>query len=158
MTAADAPDAPVPLARLLAIGLDDLLTGLHDRLAGAGWPQVRPGDGYVLLAARQGPTSAVDVAALTGTSRQAATKLADRLVAEGFLRRGPSPDDGRVVLLHLTARGAALLEDVESIYADLEAGWAREIGARRIEALRTDLTAVLRARHGGVLPPVRHSV
>ena len=33
--------------------------------------------------------------------------------------------------------------------------WARVVGAERLEALRADLTAVLRARNDGRLPAVR---
>lgn len=148
----------VPLARLFAMGLEDLVAGLHERLAARGRSGVRPGDGYVLLAARGRAVSSSEVAALTGTSRQAAAKLTERLVADGLLAREPSPDDARVVLLRLTPDGELLLAEVEDVYAELEQQWAALLGARRLESLRRDLTAVLRRRNGGELPPVRRSV
>ena len=158
MSARDAVDpapTPVPLARLLAMAYRQLIDGLHDRLREAGWHDVRPVYGFVLLAARQGPLTASEVGVLMGTTKQAASKLVDAMEQAGYLRRRPSADDARQKVLELNRRGRDLLAAVEGIYAELEAEWAEVVGAAAVERLRRDLTRVLVAGHDGELPPVR---
>jgi DNA-binding MarR family transcriptional regulator len=147
--------SPVPLARLFAMAYRDLIDDLHERLRQRGWHDVRPAYGFVLLAARDGPTSATALAGLMGVSKQAASKLVDAMAASGYVTRSDGADDGRQRPVSLTARGHDLLAAVETIYADLEAGWAGTVGRAEIEQVRSVLVRVLAARHGGVLPPVR---
>jgi hypothetical protein len=53
--------APDPhLARLFAMAYRQLIDGLHERLVEAGWTDVRPAFGFVLLAARRGPTTTTE--------------------------------------------------------------------------------------------------
>ena len=149
------PPAGVPLARLFATAFRDLIDGLHEGLRQRGWGDVRPVHGFVLLAAREAPTSATQVAALLGTSKQAAAKLLEQMVAAGYLERGPDDHDRRVVRVRLTDRGQRLLAAVESVYAELEGQWAQVVGAPAVESMRAHLETVLRSRHGGELPAVR---
>lgn len=142
-----------PLARLFAIAYRLLIDGMHERLRGRGWDDVRPAFGFALLAARDRPTTVTELAALMGTTKQAASKLVDSMVAAGYLRRGTGAGDGRQRPVHLTGRGQALLATVEEIYAELEREWEERIGAASVERLRHDLVEVLSA--GGELPPVR---
>lgn len=146
---------PVPLARLFAIAYRHLVDGLHERLAERGWTDVRPAFGFVLLAVRAGPASLSDLPVVLGTSKQAVSKLVDRMVTAGYAERMPDPDDGRAKRVRLSARGQALLADVERIWVELEADWAGTIGDARLAGLRSDLEQILRSAHGGALPPVR---
>jgi DNA-binding MarR family transcriptional regulator len=142
------------LARLFAIAFRQLIDGLHERLAAQGWTDVRPSFGFVLLAARDEPTTATALAALLGTTKQAASKLVDTMEAAGYVARSVGDEDARQRLVHLTRRGRDLLAAVEAIYDDLEAEWADVIGSRRVAAIRRDLTEVL-SDPDGVLPAVR---
>jgi DNA-binding MarR family transcriptional regulator len=146
--------ADVPLARLMAMGLRSLVDALHVRLEQRGFV-VRPVFAFVLLASRERPLTGNDVANLLGMSKQAASKLADAMETERYLVRKPHPEDARAKLLQLAPRGRRLLEAAESIYVELEADWAKVIGKQRVAALRADLDRVLRATHGGELPPIR---
>jgi DNA-binding MarR family transcriptional regulator len=92
---------------------------------------------------------------MLGTSKQAVSKLVEAMVAAGFVERPADPTDSRAKRVQLSPRGRALLADVEQIWAELERGWAEHLGERRLDDLRADLTAVLRAAHGGTLPGVR---
>ena len=148
-------EAPVPLARLFAMAYRMLVDDLHQRLAERGWAGVRPAFGFVLLALRAGPVSLRELPAVLGTSKQAVSKLVDAMVAAGFVERAADPADSRAKRVQLSARGRALLADVEQIWAELERGWAEVLGERRLGDLRADVTAVLRATHGGTLPEVR---
>lgn len=149
-----AADSP-PLARLFAIAARSLVDDLHERLAARGWRDVRPYDGYVLLAARDGGIQSSEVAVLMGVSKQAASKQVDSMVERRLVRRQTHPDDRRAKLVTLSSRGRRLLLAVEEIYAELEHDWAGILGAAGLHSLRSDLMAVLTELHGGTLPPVR---
>jgi DNA-binding MarR family transcriptional regulator len=153
--AADEPDGAPPLARLFAIAYRSLIDGLHDRLRQRGWTDVRPAYGFVLLAARAGPVTASDVAALMGTTKQAASKLVEAMAVAGYVQRAPAGKDARQRPVGLSRRGRRLLAAVEDVYAELEAEWAALIGPAALGRLRRDLLTVLTRAHGGTLPPVR---
>lgn len=144
-----------PLARLFAIAARSLVDELHERLAVRGWRDVRPYDGYVLLAARDGGIQSSEVAVLMGVTKQAASKQVDSMVDRRLVRREAHPDDRRAKLVTLSTRGRRLLASVEAIYAELEQEWATILGGREMQSLRHDLVTVLTQLHGGRLPPVR---
>lgn len=146
---------PVPLARLLAIGYRQLVDGLHERLVADGWTDVRPTFGFVLLATRDRSTTTTELAGVLGVSKQATSKLLDQMEAAGYVTRSPSDGDGRLRTVTLAARGHALLDAVEGIYAELETGWAQLVGKSELERLRTTLTDVVLATNEGRLPGVR---
>jgi DNA-binding MarR family transcriptional regulator len=148
-----APDGP-PLARLFAIAYRQLIDGLHERLRELGWTDVREAFGFVLLAARDRPTSITELSALLGITKQAASKLVDVMAGCGYVSRGADPRDGRQRPVALTGRGQELLAVVEQVYAELEYRWAEVIGAGPVEAMRRDLLRVL-SGGDGPLPPVR---
>ncbi len=147
------PSAP-PLARLFAIAYRQLIDRLHERLRAAGWTDVRPAFGFVLLAVRDGPATSTQLAALMGTTKQAASKLVDTMVTGGYVQRLTGADDARERPVHLTTRGEELVTTVEQLYTELEQEWAQVIGAPNVERLRQDLVHVL-STPGGHLPPVR---
>jgi DNA-binding MarR family transcriptional regulator len=147
-------DSP-PLARLFAIGYRQLIDGLHDGLQDRGWTDVRPAFGFVLLAARDQPTSVSELAALMGMTKQAASKLVDAMVSGGYIERGTDPQDGRQRPVTLTGRGEALLSAVEQVYVELEDGWAKLIGTSHLDRMRRDLMRILSDPGNGQLPPVR---
>lgn len=149
------PPTPVPLARLFATATRYLIDELHERLADRGWPGMRPAFGFTLVAARQQPMTAGAIASLLGMTKQGASKLVDSMEEEGYVRRRPDAGDARAKLVELTPRGHRLLAAVEEIYAELEAEWAEIVGRKRVEAMRRDLTEVLRVSHDGELPAIR---
>lgn len=148
-------ESDVPLARLFAMAYRQLVDGLHERLAERGWTGVRPAFGFVLLALRAGPVSLRDLPGVLGTSKQAVSKLVDAMVETGYVERAADPGDARAKRVQLSDRGRALLAEVETIWAELEQGWAEILGDDRLASLRRDLATVVRGAHGGSLPPVR---
>lgn len=148
-------ESGVRLARLFAMAFRSLIDALHARLQGTDVADLRPAYGFVLLAARDGVPSVNDVAALMGTTKQAASKLIDGMEADGYVHRVPDADDARARRIRLAPRGHSALATVEAVYAELEAEWARVLGAERLEALRADVATVLRSQNDGRLPAVR---
>src|SRR3954447_6337249 len=132
-----------------------LVDDLHERLAGRGWIGVRPAFGFVLLALRAGPVALRDLPGSLGTSKQAVSKLVAAMVAAGYVESAGHPADARAKQVQLSARGHALLAEVEQIWAELEQGWAATLGAEQLTVLRRGLETVVRTGHGGSLPAVR---
>lgn len=131
------------------------LENLHTRLVEFGWLDVRPSYGFVLLAARDAPTTPTGIASLMGTTKQAASVLVAAMQQAGYLQRAGGTQDGRVKSVELTPRARELLRVVEHIYADLESQWAGVIGAPALETVRRDLRTALEATNGGALPGIR---
>jgi DNA-binding MarR family transcriptional regulator len=144
-----------PLGRLLAMALSAVIDELHERLADAGWPRVRPMWGFVLLAVRGRPRNIAEVGELLGVTKQAAAKVVASLVDEGLVERREDPDDRRAAVLGLTPDGRRFLADAEAAYQAIEAGWTEVAGPRDVAALRRAVSTVLRARYGPQEPPVR---
>ncbi|HET9650392.1 MAG TPA: MarR family winged helix-turn-helix transcriptional regulator [Microlunatus sp.] len=144
----------IPLARLFAIAYRELVDGLHDELRRRGWTDVRPAFGFVLLALRDRPRTATQLAATLGTSKQATSKLVEAMQNAGYLRSADAPD-GRQRPVELTDRGLTLLDAVEDIYAVLERRWAELLGSDAVDRLRRDLVTVLTSPDTGRLPIVR---
>jgi DNA-binding MarR family transcriptional regulator len=144
-----------PLARLFAMAFRSQIDTLHDELAARGWDDVRPAFGFVLLAARDQPTTSTALAELMGITKQATSKLIDTMQGAGYVVRTTDGVDGRQRLVVMTKRGAKLLVAVEEIYQSIETQWADIIGARDIERMRTSLIKVMEHTNSGQLPPVR---
>lgn len=51
------------------------------------------------------------------------SRLVDRLERAGFARRAPDPDDGRAVLVELTAAGRTLVEHMDGDLMDSHESW-----------------------------------
>jgi len=137
------------------MALAAVIDELHERLAGVGWPRVRPMWGFVLLALRDRPRNIGDVGELLGVTKQAAAKVVASLVDEGLVERGADPGDRRAAVLGLTPDGHRFLADAEAAYQAIEDGWAQVAGRRDVAALRRAVTVVLRSRYGPQEPPLR---
>src|SRR5690348_16740440 len=150
----DQPLPVIPLARLFTMAARALTDQLHARLNTRGWTDIPPATGYVLLACRNGPTTANDIAALMRTSRQAASKLLEGLEAAGLIQRQVDQDDTRRKVIALSRRGRDLLHVVEDIYTELEQEWVDLLGATAVEDVRTTVTRALLHTFGGSLPAI----
>ena len=132
-----------------------MVDGLHSRLPAAGFTDVRPAYGFVLLATRGSGTTTVELARLLGVTKQAASKLIGSMEAAGYVRRSTDATDGRIRNIELAERGERLLTVVEAIYAELEQRWAAVIGATNLEEVRADLSKILLAANEGQFPMIR---
>lgn len=62
---------------------------------------------------QRGPHNASDLAETLAVGRPAATKLVDRLVRSGMIRREPHPTDRRQVILEATGEGFEVVQAVQ---------------------------------------------
>jgi DNA-binding MarR family transcriptional regulator len=114
-------DAVLAASRALVAVAARSLSGLPE---GVTLPQYRA---LVVLASR-GPQTVGALADALDIAPSTATRLCDRLVAKRLIRRAPSPQSRRVVVISLAARGRHLVDgvtarrrrDIERIVATLD--------------------------------------
>jgi DNA-binding MarR family transcriptional regulator len=137
----DRPGFELPL--LLVGGFRALIDDLHRELAERGHPDARPIHGFALQAiGREGVTTS-ELGRRLGVSKQGAAKTAAGLERVGYIAREADPADARAVLLKPTARGIEMLALSAEIFDRLRAGWAEELGAKRLAALEDDLRRIV---------------
>ena len=132
----------VGLALLLLEGFRSLADAATAELARRGYPGHRPLHHYALQAVVAGADNASELGRRLSVSKQAAAKTIAVLEEQGYVARGPDPEDGRRKRLQVTPRGTALLGEGEAIFDDLRRGWADQIGASQLAELE-DRLAVL---------------
>jgi DNA-binding MarR family transcriptional regulator len=131
------------------------LESLHEDLARAGHPNLRPAHGYALHAVSTGVDTASRLAPLLGMSKQGAAKLLQTLVDEDYVEVGSASGDARRKPVVLTRRGRAAVEASVAIQHDIEQRWAAVVGPQEMQTLRATLRQAVLAESDGTLPPVR---
>jgi DNA-binding MarR family transcriptional regulator len=117
-------------------------------LSKAGFNELPPEGWWALDALAHGEPDATALVTVMGTSRQAASKLVETLVAAGYVSRGADEGDRRRVRLTLTTRGRRAATSLARTVAQVDAELAAEIGPERLELVR----AVLGLVPGPALP------
>ncbi|WP_327703744.1 MarR family winged helix-turn-helix transcriptional regulator [Streptomyces decoyicus] len=74
-----------------------------------------------------GPQRQTDLVRLVDSDAATMTRSIKRLENAGFVRRRPSPDDKRAVIIEPTAASQALRREVERIWAELEGASTRDL-------------------------------
>lgn len=82
------------------------------------------------------PQRASQFVGACGVSKQAVSQQIAQLEKRGYITSMPDPQDQRARLLALTERGAAAQALVHQIFGQVEASWARELGAKDAATLR----------------------
>ncbi|KIH96595.1 transcriptional regulator [Streptomonospora alba] len=96
---------------------------IHKLLAGQLLREVGLHPGQELLMMRlwdEGPQRQADLTAVLDADAPTVTRSVRRLERAGFVRRSPSPTDGRVTIVEATPASMGLRQAVERIWADLE--------------------------------------
>ncbi len=91
---------------------------------------------------RLGPQRLTLLAAREGVTQPAMTQLISRLEESGLVRREPSVDDGRVVLVAITEQGRATLAHRRSARAERLAGIIAQLSPDHRAALAAALPAL----------------
>jgi len=77
-----------------------------------------------------------ELAGRLGVSKQALNYLLGQLERTGYVERQPHPDDQRSKRIALTDRGIAAVVVIRDAVGEVEAAWARQLGADRFAQLR----------------------
>ena len=139
--------------------IDLVVEGIVDRIQGINWrlrklldETLEPyglasGDWRVLSALRwvgkPYRRSAGELARIADLSSGAMTNRLDQLEKAGFVKRRRDPDDGRGVLVQLTAKGLRLHREAVGVQAEKEALLAKALTAREKAQLESLLRRVM---------------
>jgi DNA-binding MarR family transcriptional regulator len=115
--------------------------GVEPTLAAAGYGDIRSAHLPVIQALATHPAGlrATELATYARITKQSMGYLVDHLGAGGYVERVPDPGDLRAKVVRLTSRGWAASRTIRAAVRDVEADWARRVGAARVEQLRAIL-------------------
>jgi DNA-binding MarR family transcriptional regulator len=89
-----------------------------------------------------GPLRLTELAAREGVTQPAMTQLVTRLERDALATRGPSPQDGRVVLVEITPAGRDLLHHRRRLKADVVTSLLAQLPAEDRTAIEAALPAL----------------
>ncbi len=116
------------LARLMA-------ADYHARVAATG---VAPAQAYVLRELwRNAPLSQVEISERLDIGKATVGQSLKRLERAGFIERRRNPDDGRVIMVHLTARGSAARAPLAAAATQQVADISQLLGPESARSLET---------------------
>jgi DNA-binding MarR family transcriptional regulator len=147
------PAQPQHVAPMMRVLWQEVRDRIHATFAEEGYGDVRAEHLAVLQHPGPDHQRPSALAARSGMSRQAINHLISNLERAGYIERYTDPAGGNARLLRLTGRGRQLYERMEAVSASVEAEWAQQIGASRLEELRALLADLVVARQDR---PARH--
>src|SRR5215213_1978203 len=116
---------PRPLPALLTEVKMAAIRQLHSRLEDLGHGDIREGHGCVF--------GFIDM------DRGSPVTELERL---GYVERLPDPDDGRAKIIKLTDWGVDAVLKGRRVFAEIEAGWAEQLGPELLAKFREAATAI----------------
>jgi DNA-binding MarR family transcriptional regulator len=130
------PGRPPNIAELLHGPFQILVDELHQGLAEAGYPDIRPAHGNVFGYIREEGSRLTELAERAQLTKQTMGYLVDYLEERGYLEREPDPDDKRAKIVRLTDEGRKLVGVAREIMGGIEARWAELLSKDRMGQLR----------------------
>src|SRR5690242_13915547 len=107
----------------------------------SGHDDIQPAHSAVIQPLWEAPDGArlTTLARYSRITKQSMSALVDHLEKHGYVERVPDPDDARASLVRLTSRGRAFAKAIRAFAREVEEDWAKRVGARRVEDLRSTL-------------------
>jgi DNA-binding MarR family transcriptional regulator len=117
---------------------------LGEGFAAAGFPEVRPSYGSVLLPLyEEDGLQLGELARRSHLSKQTMTTLVRRVEGAGLVERAPDPRDGRATLVSLTPRARAFGPVAAGVLAEVHAAVRERLSADEIATLEAALREVM---------------
>lgn len=117
---------------------------LFDRLIAAGLEDARVPHTHVTAYIKAEGSRLTELAAQARMTLPAMSELVDDLQRIGIVERRPDPSDGRAKLICLTDAGWEAMSTARRVIAQIEAEYARLVGAERFEDAAQTLHELLR--------------
>src|SRR5215218_4177224 len=134
---------PRPLPALLTQVKAAAIHKLRDRLAEEGYGDIREGHGCVFgFIDMDRGSRLTDLAERSGLTKQAVGEAVTELERLGYVERLPDPDDGRAKIIKLTDWGVDAVLKGRRVFAEIEAGWAEQLGPELLAKFREAATAI----------------
>lgn len=141
---AEARATPANVGFLLAKASQRWNELLYERFTAAGFAEVRPSFGSLLLPLfEEDGLRLGELARRARLSKQTLTTMVRLLERDGLVRREPDPDDGRATRVYLTARSRRFRPVAEATLGELEEVLAAALGARELSRLERNLKGVI---------------
>lgn len=140
-----------PMIRLLGVAFDQFAEELQQRIAAAGYTDIRPGHGCVFgnIDPEHG-SRLTDLAERANMTKQSVGEVTSDLEARGYVERVADPSDGRAKIIRLTPQGREAVGIGRRLIDELETEWAERYGEARVAALREALETVTAERLGAL--------
>jgi DNA-binding MarR family transcriptional regulator len=78
-----------------------------------------------------------EMAERAGTTKQNMSYLTEYLEQRGYIERTVDPQDGRASIFRMTPKGIAMRAHGRTMIQELEQEWAKKLGAKKMQRLRT---------------------
>ena len=124
------------LAQLLRIPFQALVTELHERLAAAGFGDIRPIHTLIFAFVSSEGIRLHELVERMQSTKQNVNYLVNALEGMGYVERVPDPVDGRGKIVRLTKRGEANSLAGSTIIQNIEQEWADQLGEETMTQLR----------------------
>jgi DNA-binding MarR family transcriptional regulator len=147
----------IPMAGLFEIAKDAFFEDFREELEQTEFRDLRPTHGCVFRFVR-GPGMRLTVLAeMAGMTKQSIGEIVDDLVARGYVKRIPDPEDKRAKLICLTERGERAQATGLALFAKVEKQWAERYGAKRMAQLRELLEEIAANEAPAAAPELAHA-
>lgn len=137
------------LVMTMAMSFRLIVDRLHERLAAAGFDDVRPAHGFMFQLLSSGGATGNEIAEHLSVTKQAASQMIEELTAKGYVTRRPHPADSRAKLVELAERGWSCIRETELHFHEVERQIVELLGAERAGELRLDQRRILRMLNNG---------
>jgi DNA-binding MarR family transcriptional regulator len=118
-------------------------TELFDRLIAAGLENARVPHTHVTAYIKAEGSRLTELATQARMTLPAMSELVDDLQRIGIVERRPDPRDRRAKLICLTDAGREAMRTARRVIAEIEAGYAELVGAKRFEDAAETLNTLL---------------
>src|ERR1700744_4414892 len=126
----------VPMIRLLGAALDHFANEHLQRVAAAGYADIRPGHGCVFGGIDpENGSRLTDLADRAMMTKQTVGEVVSDLETRGYVERVPDPADGRAKIIRLTTRGQEVYLTGWQLNDEIEKVGNARVGAARVAAL-----------------------
>lgn len=135
-------DARRNIGDLLSIAFRSFVSELHEQLAVAGYPDIRPAQTSVFQYIGSQGSRVSDMAERAQMTKQGMAQLVTYLEERGYVNRVPDPRDRRAQVVRLTDKGSDVVAVGAQIIREIEATWTQQVGAQQMRELRAALEAL----------------
>jgi DNA-binding MarR family transcriptional regulator len=147
--------APLPLPGLLDIASNALFHDFRSEMQQSEFGDIRPTHGCVFRYMEGKGLRLTDIAERANMTKQSVGEIVDDLVARGYVKRIPDPDDRRAKLICLTARGERAQDHGRHLFIAMEKRLGERYGRERIAQLRALLEEIVATEAPFAMPGMR---
>lgn len=147
----------IPMAGLFEIAKDAFFEDFREELEQTEFGEIRPTHGCVFRFVRGEGMRLTVLAEMAGMTKQSVGEIVDDLVARGYVKRIPDPEDKRAKLICLTERGERAQATGLALFAKVEKQWKERYGDRRIAQLRKLLEEIAANEAPSAAPELAHA-